>query len=413
MPVLTLIFTKGVSLNDWKKAGVLSKQCLQYQKLADCGWEINFITYGDESDLIIANEIAPIKVLSNVWGLPLEIYQKNIPSLYGKKILNSDVIKIHQIDGGEVGLRCAEIWDKPLLVRCGYLASYTGKERVKVGRISNSELESIKETEKELFNFASDVIVTTEAIKNHIMQAYEIADGKVKVIPNSVDTNLFTPGSHKIVRDSIIYIGRLSPEKNIGNLIIACHELGLKLEIVGTGSDRYKLEELVLSLKSDTVFHGTVLNERLPDYLRGSNLFALVSFYEGNPKSLLEAMSCEIPVLGSNVKGINEIIEDGKNGVLCGLDIESIKNGLRRILADPMFANKIARNARIDVVEKNSLNKVFGREKKVLDSIVQNHPNNKIQSIKKWKYYFLGFYFREIYSKMSKIIRKISELKYA
>ena len=52
-------------------------QCLQYQKLAECGWDINFITYGDESDLLIANEIAPVNVFSNMWDLPFEIYKNN------------------------------------------------------------------------------------------------------------------------------------------------------------------------------------------------------------------------------------------------------------------------------------------------------------------------------------------------
>lgn len=387
-------------------------QCLQYQKLAECGWEINFITYGDESDLLIANEIEPVNVFSNMWDLPFEIYKNNIPFLFERVLFSSDVIKIHQIDGGEVGLKCAEIWDKPLLVRCGYLSSFTGEERVKVGRINTTELEAIKETERKLFTSALNVIVTTKAIKDHIIQAYKVADQKVTVIPNYVDTDLFNPEPREPGRNSVIYIGRLSPEKNIENLIHACHDLGIKLEIIGAGSDRDKLEEIAINLKSDTVFHGTILNEKLPVFLRGSKIYALVSFYEGNPKALLEAMSCEMPVLGSNVKGINEIIEDGKNGVLCGLDVESIKNGLRRILTDRTFAEKIARNARLDIMENNSLNKVHEKEKIVLESMVQNYSVNEILSYKYWKHFLRGFYFREIYSRILKIKRKVSQFKY-
>ncbi len=69
-------------------------------------------------------------------------------------------------------------------------------------------------------------------------------------------------------------------------------------------------------------------------------------------------------VLGTNVKGgIRDLIEDGVNGILCNTDAESIRKGLARILKDRELSEKISKNARMDIVQNNSFEKVFFRRK--------------------------------------------------
>ena len=69
-----------------------------------------------------------------------------------------------------------------------------------------------------------------------------------------------------------------------------------------------------------------------PIIIEQVKLSVLCSKIEGNPKSLLEAMACKCPVIGTNVDGINDIIIDGKNGILSTLDAKNLKQSVLKIL---------------------------------------------------------------------------------
>lgn len=409
---LTLIFTKSVSLQDWSRVGILERECKPYLRLAKDGWNVNFVTYGDGSDLDFNEMLAPINILCNRWEFEPERYKKLIPNLFAEMLQRSDVIKIHQIEGGEVALRCCERWKKPLLVRCGYLASHTGSERVQVGRISESELRYIVELERRLFEFGSEIIVTTRAIRDHIVREYAVREEKVSVIPNYVDTELFSPKPNESKKNKVVFVGRLSAEKNLSKLVLACHELGLPLEIIGDGPAQQELNDLSISLGSEVIFHGSLAHEELPEHLRASKIFALLSLYEGNPKALLEAMSCGMTILGTNVKGIRELIEDGVNGILCDIDAESIRNGLFRILADSELSERISKNARMDIVQNNGFEKIYLEEKSVLERLVGNTGLKKGCG-SEIKARMMGICCRNVLPVASKIKKQIAKVLHA
>jgi glycosyltransferase involved in cell wall biosynthesis len=88
----------------------------------------------------------------------------------------------------------------------------------------------------------------------------------------------------------------------------------------------------------------------------------LASLYENNPKSLLEAMSCGMLVIGTKVKGIKDIIQDGINGFLCEPIPESIRETVLRVFSSiNKFAN-VRMNAR-NYIERNcALKEIVKRE---------------------------------------------------
>ena len=115
-------------------------------------------------------------------------------------------------------------------------------------------------------------------------------------------------------------------------------------------------------------------------YMQSSKIFVLPSFFEGHPKVLLEAMSCGMSVVGSNVPGIRNVIDHEKTGLLCGTDTDDIKDAIHRLFIDHELRAVLGRNAR-EYIEKNcSLYAVSKMESKLMEIIVQltndNSKNN-------------------------------------
>jgi glycosyltransferase involved in cell wall biosynthesis len=113
-----------------------------------------------------------------------------------------------------------------------------------------------------------------------------------------------------------------------------------------------------------------MLHHQLPEMIRQSTLFALVSPHEGHPKSLLEAMSCGVAVLGADSPGIREQIQHAETGWLCGTDAQSIRAGIQHLLANPALREKLGRNARRFIEENYSIDKIVELEHSLLQKIL-------------------------------------------
>ncbi len=116
-----------------------------------------------------------------------------------------------------------------------------------------------------------------------------------------------------------LFVGRLSGEKGVQPLLEAFHQLPEeKLVIVGTGPDEKKLRQYQKDHHlTNVTFEGYQTGAALDDIFRGAKSFLLPSvWYENMPYVMLEAFGFGKPVLGSNLGGIPERIETGKNGFL-------------------------------------------------------------------------------------------------
>ena len=102
-------------------------------------------------------------------------------------------------------------------------------------------------------------------------------------------------------------------------------------------------------------FLGSFPNPKLPKVYNKYPIFVLPSKYEGNPKVLLEAMSCGCAVIGTDVQGIRNIIVDGVNGLLVPEDSNSLKEAIIKLREEPLLRHKLGKEARLNISEKNSL----------------------------------------------------------
>ena len=111
-------------------------------------------------------------------------------------------------------------------------------------------------------------------------------------------------------------------------------------------------------------------NDSLCHYYNCSKVYMIPSLYEGNPKTLLEAMSCGLIVMGSNVHGIKEVINHGETGFLFDFDANITDNNPAQYFEENKETNTIKKNARKYITKNNSLATIVEKETKVYELIM-------------------------------------------
>lgn len=360
---LALFFTNGVSLQTWDSVGMLNREVALYKELQKRGVGTEFVTYGDAREKEMLDQLPGFGLRSNRFSLPDEIYKRALKTWPPK----ADVFKSNQLLGADVALASARKAKIPFIARCGYLPSLMDAARY--GEESR-QAQMARNYERNLLPKADKVVVTTTLAAKTIIEEYGVVSDKVNVIPNYVETELFGLSDAENNRIKVGCVGRLEYQKNLPALVEAICPLDVELVIVGDGTDRARLIEMAKGARATITLLGNIPNRELPQLLAGLDLFVLPSLYEGHPKALLEAMSCGIAVIGTRVQGIQEIIEDGDNGLLCDVDALSIRNAVQSLMSDRGRRERLGKAAREFVVGHFSLSQIVEKELSLLSEIV-------------------------------------------
>ena len=125
---------------------------------------------------------------------------------------------------------------------------------------------------------------------------------------------------------------------------------------------RDDLEKLAKKLKVHVKFLGRIPNNRLPYMYNRCSVYVLCSKFEGNPKALLEAMSCGCAVIGTKVPGIRDVIRHEHTGLLVAESQKGLQEAINRLLDDDRLRNRLGERARQYILENNSLNDAIEKE---------------------------------------------------
>jgi glycosyltransferase involved in cell wall biosynthesis len=204
-----------------------------------------------------------------------------------------------------------------------------------------------------------------------ILERYGIRHSKVHIIPNYVDVQQFQPVGDSRDRHLLCYVGRLEKEKNIHALLDAIRGLDVELAVIGGGSLRDELVAKVQAHQLPVNFLGNIAHKELPAYFNRSSLFILPSFIEHHPKTLLEAMASGLPVIGTNVPGIRDLINHGETGFLCGTSSGEIRGAIKEVLSNGDLQTSMGENARSFIVERFALERIVKMELALLDELIQ------------------------------------------
>jgi glycosyltransferase involved in cell wall biosynthesis len=233
----------------------------------------------------------------------------------------------------------------------------------------------IKWTSRTVIKNADSAIALTKDMQKAMLDIY---DRDITIVPNGI--NLAEVPDEPAVRDEvdqgkrILYVGRLSPVKGVQYLIRAMKQVhdtipDARLIIIGSGRERGMLEALSteLGIQEYVQFRGEVPHESVLSFMQQADVFVLPSLSEGFPMVIVEALACGLPVVGSRVGGMPEIITDGTNGYLVeAKDVRALAEKILFLLHDEKLRKKISDNNK-ELVKKYTWEHVIIELEKIYD----------------------------------------------
>ncbi len=201
----------------------------------------------------------------------------------------------------------------------------------------------------------------------------------VSVVPHAIDVRLYTPGDGQALRRRlgmtgpvVGYMGRLVPEKGVIDLLAAAARLAQRgrrcnVLIVGSGPERRRLRDYAeRHLPGAVQFVGPVPHDQSPDYYRCMDVLVLPSrdaahWREQLGRTLLEALACGIPVVGSDGGSIPGVIAATAGKVFRQGDVEDLARAIETLLADEGLRRELAERGRERVVREFSAEAIAGK----------------------------------------------------
>ncbi len=226
--------------------------------------------------------------------------------------------------------------------------------------------------EESMLKKSNKIIAVSNFTKRELLQYYKVKEDKISVIHNGVDVTKFQPTSNKrrakeelgLKTDeiAILSVGRLYARKGLFTLIESMPAVTrrfprAKFIISGKGQSN-EMKKLVayaekLGVKDTILFTGYYPDKKLPMLYQAADVFAFSTFYENLPFAVLEALATGLPVVTTNVGGIPEMIEDGKNGFLVQpSNPRELSDRILYFLEHPSEASEIALCARKVIEER-------------------------------------------------------------
>jgi glycosyltransferase involved in cell wall biosynthesis/peptidoglycan/xylan/chitin deacetylase (PgdA/CDA1 family) len=186
---------------------------------------------------------------------------------------------------------------------------------------------------------ADRVIVLTPEQAAFVEATHGVDRARIAVVPNGVSDDHFWPPRPRSGGDlKLLFVGRLSPQKNVARLLraMALVEAGVSLRIVGDGVERDALLALADELElSNVEFVGSKAGAELVEEYRSADAFVLSSDREGMPLVVLEAMAASLPVIGTDVMGVADTV--GCDGLLAAPRPDALAAAITRLALDPVL----------------------------------------------------------------------------
>lgn len=302
-----------------------------------------------------ANTINPIKIIRSIY-----ISYKAI------KNFNPDIIACHSSMAGIAGRIVSIFFKKSKVIFTAHSWAFT------TGAPTIRKVFMVP-IEKFLSYFTDKIICVSEFDKSLALK-YKIANNdKLQVVYNGVkNRELREIKNVDIFR--IVTVSRLDYPK-LPDLLIQAFSLirgaNISLEIIGYGGNINQIKSLIksLNLEQKINIHENLKKDDIFNHLSNSDLFVLISKHEGLPLTILEAMSVGLPVVASNVGGINEEVKSDF-GFLVQNNIDEIKDIIMKFVSHEVNIHEMSQNAQNRQRQIFSLEKFIDETEKVYKDVL-------------------------------------------
>ncbi|MBC8216000.1 MAG: glycosyltransferase family 4 protein [Candidatus Marinimicrobia bacterium] len=199
-------------------------------------------------------------------------------------------------------------------------------------------------------------LANSNATAKTISNAYNIPQKNIKTIYLGMDLEIVPIDedleNKRLTNPTLLLVGGNNQRKGLPNILIALKSLikeipGLTLQVVGKNQNLNRMKTLAnkLGVADYVEFLGWVSPENIHTYYRQASVFVMPSLMEGFGLVFLEAMAQGLPVIGGNVGGTPELIQNEENGILISPgDSAILQNAILKLLNDRNIRNKIIQN---------------------------------------------------------------------
>jgi glycosyltransferase involved in cell wall biosynthesis len=249
--------------------------------------------------------------------------------------------------------------------------------------------DDLKGVKKQLLKQADQIIAVSNFTKQKLIDVQGIDERRIKILPNTLDPYFETPagfdkpdylkkryGIHN--GEKVMYtfsrMSSLEQYKGYDKVLEVLPHLkntypDIKYIIAGKADEieKQRIEKIVQQnkLQDNVVLAGFIADEEVTDHFKLADVFVMPSSKEGFGIVFLEAMACGVPVLGGNIDGTVDALQNGKLG----------------ILVNPLVAEEIQQGIKLQLEKKYKAEDAFQLQKDVLASFSFNVYKRRLKDI--------------------------------
>lgn len=211
-----------------------------------------------------------------------------------------------------------------------------------------------------------------------------IPSAKLRYVPNGIDLSLWQPRAEMARPDPprVLCMARFVPRKRHQDIVEAVallRERGVECRVTFAGEgetlDAVRAAGETRGVADCLTFLGDISHREIDREFDAASAFCLPSAWEGMPAALMEAMARAVPVVGTAVNGIEDLIEDGLTGLLVPpRQPAAIADALERLFSDPELARSLAAAGRRRIEDRHNLAMMVTAKQHLYDSVASRAP---------------------------------------
>ena len=307
----------------------------------------------------MTRKITPFADLKSIWSL-YKFFKKEKPV----------IVHTHTPKAGLVGMIAARMAGVPVRMH-----TVAGLPLMVASGVKRTVLEIV---EKVTYTFATKVYPNSFKQAEFIVENKFTSSSKIKVIgngsSNGIDTTYFDP--QLIAEESkaalkkqmqltstdivLCFVGRIVSDKGIAELVASFVEINKQnsnVKLVLVGPFESHLDPLDVETMQQIKQHPCIkwidFQDDVRPYLAITDVFVFPSYREGFPNVVMQAGAMNLPCIVTDINGCNEIIEQGKNGLIIpAQDKVNLKKAIERLVYDRALRKNLQSNAREMIVTR-------------------------------------------------------------